>query len=431
MVLPTLNLLLRMATCKSDYLLAFLTVGLLLLTVGTGEAAEPAVSLTIGSSKIAVPMTVTLPEGVMLPQMPQLVELGDKHPVSVQLVRAIAADGTAGKEKGRLVTIVAPRDSATRERSFQLHSAQTSSCIAGPDFRFKDVNDKSLGLWEGNQPVFVYNHGVITNDRVPLSDARRSRACYVHPVWGLNGEVVTDDFPKDHYHHHGIFWTWPHVGIEDQHYDLWADRGGIRQQFVRWMDREEGPLAAVLGVENGWYVGDRKVMIERVWLHAYKSDGQTRALDIELVFIPVDRPVTLWGAEGKSYGGLTMRFAPQSRQDTLITVPTGRTKDDLPDTPLVWADFTSRFGEMTTQSGGAVFVDPAHPDYPPTWLTRHYGPLCVGWPGVKPKTFEPGKPIRLCYRVWLHKTVVGLTEIQQAYDAYCVARKAEWKKPSD
>ncbi len=123
-----------------------------------------------------------------------------------------------------------------------------------------------------------------------------------------------------------------------------------------------------------------------------------------------------------------MRFAPRSRPDTLITVPAGRTKDDLPDTPLVWADFASRFGDMTTQSGGAVFVDPSHPDYPPTWLTRHYGPLCVGWPGVKPKTFEPGKPIRLCYRVWLHKAVVEPTEIQQAYDAYCVARKTEWKK---
>lgn len=298
----------------------------------------------------------------------------------------------------------------------------------GAGFHFQAVNDKSLGLWEDDKPVFVYNHGVITNDKVPTTDSRRSRACYVHPLWGLNGEVLTDDFPKDHYHHHGVFWTWPHVAIGDQQYDLWADRGGLRQQFVRWLHQEAGPMTAVLGVENGWFVGDRKVMIERVRLQAYKSDGKSRALDVALEFIPVDRPITLWGAEGKSYGGLTVRFAPRSRQDTMITVPSGRTKDDLPDTPLQWADFTSRFGQMAAQSGAAIFVDPGHPNYPPTWLTRHYGAMCVGWPGVKPQTFEPGKPIHLCYRIWLHKTNVEPAELQQAYDAYCAARKATGEK---
>ena len=40
-----------------------------------------------------------------------------------------------------------------------------------------------------------------------------------------------------------------------------------------------------------------------------------------------EKPITLGGAEGKSYGGLTFRFAPGA--DTQITVPSGRTKDDL------------------------------------------------------------------------------------------------------
>jgi len=29
-----------------------------------------------------------------------------------------------------------------------------------------------------------------------------------------------------------------------------------------------------------------------------------------------------------------------------------------------------------------TYIHPSHPDFPPTWLTRHYGCLCVGWPGV-------------------------------------------------
>ena len=69
--------------------------------------------------------------------------------------------------------------------------------------------------------MFVYNHGMVTNERVPAKDARRSRGCYIHPLWGLNGEVLTDDFPADHYHHHGVFWAWPHVEIGREKFDLW------------------------------------------------------------------------------------------------------------------------------------------------------------------------------------------------------------------
>jgi len=400
---------------------------ILLLAAWPVGAADPTTVLVVPPSTASAPLTVALPEGVATePDLAWRLAGGSTSGgTDVQLIRAISPDGTEGRERGRLAAILSG-EGQDGERRLKLERTPAVEGVPVTPFEFKDVDDKSLGLWENDKPVLVYNHATITNGSVPEKDNRRSRACYVHPVWGLNGEVMTDDFPRDHYHHHGIFWTWPHVGIEEQHYDLWADRG-IKQQFVRWLGRETGPVAAVLGVENGWFVGDRKVMIERVWLQAYRSDGNTRALDLELVFIPVDRPVTLWGAEGKSYGGLTVRFAPRSRQDTRITVPSGPTKDDLPDTPLAWADFTSNFGETAGRSGAAVFVDPHHPNYPPTWLTRHYGPLCVGWPGVKAQTFEPGKPIRLQYRVWIHKTAVETAEIQAAYDAYGAARKARWE----
>lgn len=293
--------------------------------------------------------------------------------------------------------------------------AEAEKAVTG--FRFQELDDKSLKLSDGRTPVLVYNHGLITNEAVPQNDRRRSRACYVHPLWGLNGEVLTDDFPRDHYHHHGVFWTWPHIRIEGKEYNLW-DGAVIKDKFVGWICREAGPETAVLAVENGWFVGDKKVMIERVRMQVHKASGDSRSLDFDFTWIPTDKPVTLWGAGGKSYGGLTVRFAPRTRPDTVITVPSGRTTGDLPDTPLKWADFTSKFGDAASQSGAAVFVHPDHPDYPPTWLTRHYGPLCVGWPGVKPKTFPPGKSIRLNYRIWIHKTAVELEALKRAYQSY-------------
>jgi hypothetical protein len=206
-------------------------------------------------------------------------------------------------------------------------------------------------------------------------------------------------------------------------HDLWGDKK-IRQRFVRWIARETGPVAAVLAVENGWFVGEKKVMVERVWLRTFAASDTSRAIDIDFAFVPVDKPITLKGAGGKSYGGLTVRFNVQKKIRPRITVPAGVAKDDLPDTPLEWADLTSTFPGATEPSGAAVFIPPDHPDFPPTWLTRHYGPLCVGWPGVKGRTFQPGKPICLSYRIWIHNSAAGPAELKRAYEAYKAAAAA-------
>lgn len=284
---------------------------------------------------------------------------------------------------------------------------------AEPGFHFADVNDKSLGLWEGERPVLVYNHGVISRTNVP---ADRARSSYVHPLYGLDGEVLTDDFPVDHYHHRGLFWAWPHVKIGDQETDLWMLKG-IRTQFERWLRRETSPAGAVLGVQNSWLIGDRKVVDEQVWLRVLPATRDGQAMDIELTLTPVAEPLTLRGAEGKSYGGLTLRFAPRTGE-TIITTPDGRTKEDLPITHLPWADLSAQFAGAAAPSGAAIFIAPSHPNYPPEWLTRHYGVLCVGWPGVEAQTFSPGQPIRCAYRVWIHRGVPEAARLKQVYDDY-------------
>lgn len=279
-------------------------------------------------------------------------------------------------------------------------------------FYFTNVSDKSLALFEGERPVLVYNHGILLQPGVP---ADRARSTYVHPLYGLDGETLTDDFPSDHHHHRGLFWAWPHVRIGDTHYDLWMLKG-IEQRFERWLERKTGPDGATLGVENGWLVGGQKVVREQVWLRASPSGKDERVLDVELAWVPLDRPITLQGAEGKSYGGLTLRFAP--RTNTVITTPLGQGDEDLSITRLPWADLSARFAGRGQASGAAIFVAPDHPDFPPEWLTRHYGVLCLGWPGVKPKTFQPGETIRCRYRVWIHRGASALEKIAQAYRAY-------------
>ena len=285
-------------------------------------------------------------------------------------------------------------------------------------FRFETLSGTSLRLWEGDRPVFVYNYGDICSPSAP--DAPKHSA-YLHPIYGLDGEVLTDDFPKDHVYHRGLYWAWSHIKVNGQEYDSWSLRG-IRYQFQRWL-RQEGKMnGAILGVENGWFVGTKQIMRENVFIEAHVSSGESRFIDIELTWTPIDQPVTLSGAPGKSYGGMTFRFAP--RTETIITTPSGRAREDLLTTKLPWADFSADFKNKPGQfSGAAIFVDPNHPDYPPTWMTRHYGMLAVGWPGVTPQTFPPAKSFNCRYRIWVHRGAVAASEIQKVYQTYRTTSK--------
>lgn len=416
-----------------------LVVCFVLAAVGFGPAAEDASGaepiLDLPGVNSPLDFHVDLPEGVEVSNSGTtcLVEAGspENRPI-VQIVPSVTPEGLPAETRKALIGTLDPGSRIEKERRFRLagkaeiRSAQEKAV----DLEIKPINDTSIQISDGDVPVLVYNFGVITNQQVPESDHRRSRACYVHPIYGLDGEVLTDDFPRDHYHHHGLFWTWPHVQVDGKEHDLWAGNT-IGQQFVRWLAQESGPAAAVLGVENGWFVGDEKVMIERVWLRVYHADDESRALDVDLTLIPNGKPVTLWGAAGKSYGGLTMRFAPPSAKDpaTVITTPSGPVTKDLTETFLRWADFTSKLSGHESLSGAAIFVAPSHPDYPPMWLLRHYGPLCVGWPGTTPATLKPNVPVQLSYRIWIHEGKVSTSHLQRAYEAYLAARKGTWSTP--
>jgi len=285
-------------------------------------------------------------------------------------------------------------------------------------FRFGPVSGQSMGLWEGNQPVFVYNHGLISNSNAP---SQPGRASYLHPLYGLDGEVLTDDFPKDHDYHRGLYWAWPHIKIAGREYDLWSLRG-IRSEFRRWLAQEAKPNLAILAVENVWLADDREVMREQLRLEIHPASSQSRAIDLELSWSPIGQPISLGGAPGKSYGGLTLRFGPRST--TIVTVPSGRPSDDLLMTKLPWADFCGDLNKgQGTLSGAAIFVHPQHPDSPPTWMTRRYGMLAVGWPGVAPRTFPAGKMFSCRYRLWIHRNALTSAEIQKVYDAYCAEIK--------
>jgi hypothetical protein len=281
-------------------------------------------------------------------------------------------------------------------------------------FRFEPASDRSIRLLDGDRPVLVYNHGEIASDKAPKA---RPRGAYVHPIYGLHGEVLTDDFPADHVNHRGLYWSWPHVKVGDVELDSWNVKQGLQTRFVRWTAKETTADRASLGVENGWFVGDKQVVREQVRLDVHPATEQARPIDVTLTWTVLDEPVTLRGAEGKSYGGLSIRFGP--RNTTVITVPDGRAKEDLVMAKLPWADLSGDLsGKPDALSGAAIFVHPANPDFPHEWMTRAYGMLAAGWPGVKPQTIAKDESVTMRYRVWIHRGNPDAAEIGKAYESY-------------
>ena len=414
-----------MIHCNLLRLVSALFLCALVLSIATqAGAAEPTLSVAASGETLHVALPLPGNGKIDMAADWQLVEIDDpKVKLPVELSPGIAEDGSITTSTARLVATIPPRAAAKSPRRFRLKKAAAKTTVA---FRLEDTSDKTIKLSEGDAPVFAYNHGTITDESVPKKESRRSRGCYVHPLWGIDGEVLTDDFPIDHYHHHGLFWAWPKVTIDGKKYDLWLGHG-IKQQFVAWMHKQAGPVSGVLGVENGWFVGDKKVMTERVWLRSFKAGKDSRVLDVQLVLIPLDKPITLQGAAGKGYGGLTVRYAVKDQKKAVITVPGGVEPNDIKNKPLEWCDMAYDFGGKGKPSGATIFVSPNHPNYPPSFLTRHYGPICVGHPGGKAKTFTPGEVINMNYRIWIHKQAVDEEQLKRQQEAYKASAEATWQ----
>lgn len=285
---------------------------------------------------------------------------------------------------------------------------------AADGFQWTEQPGGKLALTENGKPVLVFNYGLQLKDGVK---EQYRRADYFHPIHDLDGVVLTDDFPKDHFHHRGLFWAWPEVTVNGQQYDPWACVG-MQQRFKRWLARECHPDRAVLAVENGWFIGDRSVVRETVRATIFRASRQQRIMDVDVTLEAEKEPVRLQGrSDGKKgYGGFTLRFA--TRREASITLPSGRIEKDAVQVSAPWADFSAKFGTSEAVSGVAIFDHPSNPRHPTTWLLRYYGVLNPTWPALEPATLEAGQPVTLRYRLVIHRGDATAAKLAESFAAW-------------
>jgi len=80
---------------------------------------------------------------------------------------------------------------------------------------------------------------------LPREDIRQllQRGGYIHPIFSPSGKLVTDDFPTNHIHHHGVWWAWTKTDFQGRHPDFWnMGDGKGKVDFVKLDQSWSGPV---------------------------------------------------------------------------------------------------------------------------------------------------------------------------------------------
>lgn len=283
--------------------------------------------------------------------------------------------------------------------------------VADRDKAFYEIRD-------GSTPVLRYNH-----DTVPVPtgvDAQYARGDYIHPLYGLAGEILTDDYPKDHAHHRGVWWSWPVTRRGGEVRDIWAVRG-VWARPAGTPRIQAGPAAVVLEAANVWKWDDKDAIAkEDVVIRAFRKSATGRYVDIEIRLTALADGVAIGGRPKGGYGGFALRAQPVREQAiTALLDPAGAKPRRS------WIDYSGVFAGGRGVSGVAIFEHPANPDYPSEH--RLYPKLnCVmpAFPGEREVSLSKTKPLVLRHRLWIHAGAADAAGLAETWAAYASPSKA-------
>jgi hypothetical protein len=190
------------------------------------------------------------------------------------------------------------------------------------------------------------------------------RSNYIHPLYGLSGEILTRDWPDGgHPHHRGIFWAWPEVDYKNERGDIYA----LQRLFARPTGDVElisGPVFADITAENSWMWEDTKPIVhEKAGIRVYRATGSSRIIDLTIEFVALEDDISIATRETNSYGGLNLRMMTPVEQE--ISYFTGQPGEQ----PVrAWSDFNGTFEGSNSPSGLMVLQHKDNPDYPGAWV---------------------------------------------------------------
>ncbi len=243
-----------------------------------------------------------------------------------------------------------------------------------PGLTVRDDGKGEFAIFENGQPVLRYQYGTVpipASLQTGLSPSQAEslrryghpRSNYIHPLYGLDGVPLTDDWSKDHPHHRGIYWAWPEVGYKGELGDLHA----LVRVFARPTGRitsTSGDDVAGIDAENEWRWDDvTPIVRETARIRAHRRGSHGRLVDLEFTFAALVEGVTLARRGTKAYGGLNTRLAPVSELRLSHHA-------DPPDASprMAWQTAAGTWKGATAPSSLTILESAGNPGYPGDYI---------------------------------------------------------------
>jgi hypothetical protein len=284
-------------------------------------------------------------------------------------------------------------------------------------------DDEGFLVTEAGRKVLFYQ-------RTPRSlEGKYTRADYVHPLYGLDGQILTEDFPADHRHHRGIFWAWHQVYVGEKRLgDGWSLNNiswDVHNAKVFTVDAQSRALQVRVFWKSPLWTdarSEQKPFIEETTtITVHRAEGDIRKIDFEIRLLALEDGVRLAGARNKKeYGGFSARIKlPDGMEFVGPAGPVEPILTPLPAAP--WMDFSGDFDGNGSLSGLAILCHKSNPGYPERWILRRkrsmQNPV---WPGREAFTLSRENPVTLRYRLTIHRGnvhAVNLGQLQAEYNS--------------
>ncbi len=303
--------------------------------------------------------------------------------------------------------------------SILLYSCQQQKSDSAFTF---EKQEQGVELKENGHPVFFYQ-------REPKSlDGEYICNNYLHPLYNLKGEVITEEFPADHPYHRGIFWAWHQIYVDDKSVgDGWIMEN-IEQDVINVKTSSERE-SAKLEIDVHWKspnFGDSTPFLnEQTTIRVHPLENQIRKIDFVIALRALVPNVEIGGSDDpKGYGGLCARV--KLPDDLTFTSETGKVE---PKTEAViagpWMDISGTFNENSEPNGITILCHPETNNYPAPWILRSKTSMQnIVFPGRERFEIPTDESLVLYYRIIIHNgnaSNIDFDKLQKEYEAIEVA----------
>jgi len=244
------------------------------------------------------------------------------------------------------------------------------------------------------------------------------RCNYIHPLWGMDGAVLTEDFPEDHLHHRGIFWGWHQILIEDKSIgDGWALEN-LRQEVTNVSFESLKDGSVLLKSQVDWKRKPKGItapyLRENTTMIIHKKKKNYRRIDFEISLLALVNNLKIGGSDDeKGYGGFSARIVLPD--DVVFKGSSGEI------TPLNTAvksdgfvNISGSFGKGGRKAGIVLVDDPQNPMYPQKWILRKAKSMQnVVFPGRDLVMISSVKPLILKYSILVYSEEMNNKRIKE------------------